>query len=260
MKPTFKLTTAGLVLCMILPVQVVSLHAAELKCLCTVAMTAMLGDLIPQFERSSGHQVTVDYGTVAALTNRVQSGEVADVVIVSGQQIDDLQKQGKVVSGSRVDVARVGYGVFVRSGAPKPDISSVDAFRRSLLAAQSIAYDNPAGGSPAGIYLSNLVERLGLATELKSKTKLLPVGGGSLQAVAKGEIEIAFSATSNIATDLGRGLDLVGPLPPEIQSYTLYAAGIVATGKQPEAGRALIAFMLSPSANEIMKAKGFEPR
>lgn len=232
-------------------------QAAEIKCLCPVAMRAVMADVAPKFEQESGHKLTVDYATVGAITDRVLKGETADVAIVSVQQSEDLQKQGKILSGSKADVAKVGYGVFVRRGAPKPDIGSVEALKRSLLAANSIAYGDPTAGGPSGIYLAGLMDRLGIAADMKPKTKLLPPGGPVIEAAARGDVEIAFSVSSDIATT--PGVDLVGPLPAEIQSYTRYAAGVVATSKELEAAKALIGFLASPAGQAALKAKGFEP-
>ena len=158
-------------------------RAAEIRLLCAVALHPAIDALIPDFEKSSGHKVTVAYGTAGAVADRVQKGEAADIVISSVPLIDQLQAQGKVVAGDRVIIAKVGVGVFVRKGAAKPDISSVDAFKRSMLAARSIAYPDPAGGGASGIYVASLLERLGIAAEMKPKTKLSPLGKCCTQAL-----------------------------------------------------------------------------
>ncbi len=215
-------------------------------------------ELIPKFEQSSGHKVTFDYGTVGGMTDRLQKGEAADVAIVSGPQIDVLEKQGKVAAGSRVNLAKVGIGVFVRKGAPKPDISSVEAFKRTLLAAKSIGYNDPAAGAPVSIYLIGALERLGIAAEMKPKTKVFQRRADRFEAVARGDVEIGFNQISEIVA--APGVELVGPLPAAIQNYTLFAAGIVVDSKQQDAGKALIQFISSPAAAAVMKTKGFEPR
>src|ERR1044071_7871151 len=148
--------------------------AAEIRLLSASALHPAIDALIPDFEKSSGHKVTVDYGTAGAIADRVQKGEAADIVTSSVPMIDRLQSQGKVVAGDRVIIAKVGVGAFVRKGAVKPDISSADAFKRAMLAARSIAYPDPAGGGASGIYVASLLERLGIAGEMKPKTKLLP--------------------------------------------------------------------------------------
>lgn len=230
--------------------------AAEIKFLCPLAMTTVMSELIPQFERASSHKVTVEYATVGVITDRILKGVAADVTIVAKGQSNELQKQGKIVAGSRADIARVGYGLYVRKGAPKVEIQSVDALKRSLLAAKSIVYGDPAGGGPSGIYAARLMERLGIAAQVKPKTKLPPPGPTVLEAVAKGDAEIGLGLTSATA----EGVELVGPLPAEVQSYAEYAAGLLVTSKQAEAGKALIAFLASSAGKSILKSKGFEPR
>jgi molybdate transport system substrate-binding protein len=148
-------------------------RAAEVKLLSASALHPAIDALIPDFEKSSGHKITVAYGTAGAVADRVQKGEAADIVISSVPMIDRLQAQGKVVAGDRVIIAKVGVGAFVRKGSAKPDISSVDAFKRSMLAARSIAYPDPAGGGASGIYVASLLERLGIAVEMKPKTKAI---------------------------------------------------------------------------------------
>lgn len=233
-------------------------NAAEVKLFCPVAMKGVMSDLVPQFERSSGHKVAIEYGTVGALVDRLIKGESGDVAIVSGPRHDDLQKQGKMVGGSRVDIARVGVGVFVRAGAPKPDISTVDALKRTLLGARAISYGDPAKGGVSGTHMANLVERLGIAAEMKAKTKLLPDSQVVLEAVAKGDAELGFGLTSDAV--LVSGVELVAALPAEVQNFTLYAAGIIANSKGAVAGEALIKFLSSPAAHAVLKTKGFEPR
>jgi molybdate transport system substrate-binding protein len=229
--------------------------AAEIRLLSASALHPAIDALIPDFEKSSGHKITVAYGTAGAVADRVQNGEAADIVISSVPMIDRLQAQGKVVAGGRIIIAKVGVGAFVRKGAAKPDISSVDAFKHSMLAARSIAYPDPAGGGASGIYVASLLERLGIAAEMKPKTKLSTLG--TLYAsVASGEVEIGFNQVSEILAQ--PTVELAGPLPPAIQNYTQFAPGIVTGSSQADAARALIAFLSSPAAQSVLKAKGFE--
>ena len=232
--------------------------AAEVKLLSPVAMRGVMPDVVSQFERSSSHKVTIEFATVGVITDRLLKGEAADVTIVSAPQMEELQKQGKIVAESRADIARVGVGVFVRTGAAKLDIGSVDAFKRTLLDAKSISYGDPASGGVSGTHMAGLVERLGIAAEIKPKTQLFPNSQTVLEAVAKGNVEIGIGLTSD--TTLVSGVDLAGALPAEIQNFTLYAAGIVATSKQVDAGKALINFFSSPATQAILKAKGFKSR
>ncbi len=229
--------------------------AAEIKILCAVALEPAMVALLPDFEKASGHKVTIAYGPAGAVVNRVQKDEAADIVISAAPLIDQLQAQGKVVAGSRVSFAKVGVGVFVRKGAAKPDISSADAFKRSLLAAKSIAYVDPAGGGASGIYVASLLERLGIAMEMKPKTTLFPPGKGLYAGVAAGEADIGFNQISEILT---QPVEFAGPLPSAIQNYTQFVPGIVTGSSQTDAARALITFLSSPAAQTVLKAKGFE--
>jgi molybdate transport system substrate-binding protein len=230
--------------------------AAEIKLLCAVALHPGMAALIPDFEKSSGHKVTIAYGTAGAVADRIQKGEVADIVISAVPQIDQLQAQSKVAAGGRVIIAKVGVGVFVRKGAAKPDIGSADAFKRSMLAARSIAYPDPAGGGASGIYVASLLERLGIAGEMKPKTKLFPPSEVLYASVAGGDVEIGFNQISEILAQ--PTVDLAGPLPATIQNYTQFAPGIVTGSGQSDAARTLVTFLSSPTAQSILKAKGFE--
>ena len=230
-------------------------RAAEIKLLSASALHPAIDALIPDFEKSSGHKVTVVYDTAGAVADRVLKGEAADIVTSSVPMIDRLQAQGKVVVGDRAIIAKVGVGVFVRKGAARPDISSVDAFKRSMLAARSIAYPDPAGGGASGIYVASLLERLGIAAEMKPKTKLSTLG--TLYAsIASGEVEIGFNQVSEILAQ--PTIELTGPLPPAIQNYTQFASGIVTGSSQADAARALVTFLSSPASQTVLKAKGFE--
>ena len=229
--------------------------AVEIKLLSASALHPAIDALIPDFEKSSGHKVTVGYGTAGAVAGDVQKGEPADIVISSVPMIDRLQAQGKVLAGDPVIMAKVGVGAFVRKGDAKPDISSVDAFRRSMLAARSIAYPDPAGGGASGIYLAGLLEQLGIAAEMKPKTKLSTLAT-LYTSVASGEVEIGFNQVSEILAQ--PTVELVGPLPQAIQNYTQFIAGIVMGSGQLDAARALVTFLYSPEAKTVLKAKGFE--
>ena len=229
--------------------------AADVKLLGGFSMRVLFSELLPQFEKSSGHNVTLEYDTLGANRDRVMQGEAVDVVIVTPAQNEELQKQGKLLAGSRAELARVGYGVFVKTGAARPDLGTVDAFKRTILAAKSIALGDPAGGGPLGVYSAGLMQRLGLAEELKAKTKLFPSGTEVAQAVAKGEGEIGIG----LASDAVIIPSLVAiPLPAEIQTYTVYTLGIVASSKHVDAAKALIAFLTSSAAKQALAAKGFE--
>lgn len=231
--------------------------AADIKMLSGTSMRVLLPELLPQFEKSSGHRVTVEYGTLGAIADRVMKGKAADVVIVTDAQNEQLQKQGGLLAGSQAGLARVGYGAFVKTGAARPEVGTVDAFKRTMLVAKSIALGDPAGGGPLGIYTAGLMQRLGLAADLKAKAKLFPSGTQVAEAVARGECEIGIGLASDAVVVPG----LVAiPLPAEIQSYTTYALGIVASSKQVDATKALIAFLTSPATKQVLAAKGFQPQ
>jgi molybdate transport system substrate-binding protein len=232
-----------------------SARAAEIKLLCAVALHPAIDALLPDFEKSSGHKVTVAYGTAGAVANRIEKGEAADIAISSVPMIDRLRTQGKVVAGDGAIIAKIGVGAFVRRGAAKPDISSPDAFKRSMLAVRSIAYPDPARGGASGIYVASLLERLGIAAEMKPKTKL-SVLGTLYASVAKGEVEIGFNQISEILAQ--PTVELVGPLPSAIQNYTQFVPSIVTGSSQTDAARELVTFLYSPAAKTVLKAKGFE--
>jgi molybdate transport system substrate-binding protein len=235
-------------------------NAAEIRVLSAGSLKLALNQLLPDFQKASGDTVTIDYGTAGAIVGRIQKGEPADVAIVSRSQLETLESQGKVAQGSRVNIAGVGVGVAIRKGAPKPDLSSVEAFKRALMSARSIGYVNPALGSSSGIYVAGMLERLGIAQDLKSKIRLVTVESdidGVFQGVASGEIEMQIGQISEIA--ISPGVELAGPLPSEIQNFTLLAAGVVAAGKAPEPARAFIKFIAAPAAALVLKANGFQP-
>jgi molybdate transport system substrate-binding protein len=229
--------------------------AAEIKLLSASALHPAIDALMPEFEKISGHKVTVAYGTAGAVADRIQKGEAADVVTSSVPMIDGLQAQGKLVAEDRVVIAKVGVGAFVRRGAAKPDLSSVDAFKRAMLSAGSIAYPAPAGGGASGIYVASLLDRLGIAAEMKPKTKLSTLAT-LYTSVAGGEVEIGFNQVSEILAQ--PTVELAGPLPSAIQNYTQFAPGIISGTSHAEAARALVTFLSSPPAQAVLKAKGFE--
>ena len=229
---------------------------AEIKVLTAGAFKQVLLALVPDFERTSGHKVTVENDTVGALTKRIAGGEAFDLAVLTPKAVDDLAKEGKFAAGSRANLARVGVGVVVKDGTPKPDIGSVAAFKQALLAAKSVAYIDPAAGGSSGIYVAGLLDKLGIAAEVKPKAKLIP-GGAVAEHVARGEAELGIHQISEILPV--KGITLVGPLPAEIQNYTVYAAGVGAHAKESDAAKALIKTLTSPAAAEVLKSKGMEP-
>jgi molybdate transport system substrate-binding protein len=229
---------------------------AEIKVLTAGAFKRALLAMLPQFERQSGHKVIVDNDTVGALTKRIEAGAAFDLAVLTPTAVDSLSKKGKLVPGSGRNLARVGIGVVVKEGAPKPDIGSVDAFKKALLAAGSIAYIDPAAGGSSGIYVAGLLERLGIAAEMKGKSRLIS-GGAVGEHIARGEAELGIHQISEILPV--KGITLVGPLPAEIQSYTIYAAGVSTNAKEADTARDLLKALTGPSVAEVLRSKGMDP-
>jgi molybdate transport system substrate-binding protein len=229
---------------------------AEIKVLTAGAFKQVLLALLPEFEKQSGHKVTVDNDTVGALTKRIEAGEGFDLAVLTPGALDSLSNKGKFAPGSGRNLARVGIGVVVKEGTPKPDIGSVEAFKKALLAAKSIAYIDPAAGGSSGIYVAGLLDKLGIAAEVKGKSKLIP-GGAVAEHVARGEAELGIHQISEILPV--KGVTLVGPLPADIQNYTIYAAGIGASAKEPDAANALLKVLAGAAAVEVLKSKGMDP-
>jgi molybdate transport system substrate-binding protein len=232
-----------------------SATAAEIKVLTAGAYKQVLVALIPDFEKQTGHKVTVDNDTVGALSKRIEGGEAFDVAVLTPGAVKELAGKGKLVADSGSTLARVGVGVMVKAGAPAPDISSVDAFKRALLAAKSVAYIDPASGGSSGIYVAGLLDKLGIADQVKPKAKLKK-GGYVADLIASGEAELGIHQISEIVPV--KEVTLIGPLPAEIQNYTVYAAGIGAGSKDAEAAKALIKALTGPAAAAVLKSKGME--
>ncbi|SDT47840.1 substrate-binding domain-containing protein [Bradyrhizobium canariense] len=232
--------------------------AAEVRVMISGGLTAAYNALVPEFERATGNKVITAYGpsmgtTVNAIPVRLERGEPADVLIMVGYALGDLVKQGKVAADSRVDLVKSPIGIAVKSGAPKPDISSADAVKHALLAAKSVAYSD----SASGVYVSTeMFQRLGIVEDMKGKARQIPaepVAG----VVARGDAEIGLQQISEMLPV--PGVDIVGPLPADLQKITVFSAGIVTTSKEPDAGKALIKFLASPAAGAAIVKSGMEP-
>jgi len=229
-------------------------QAAELKVLSSNAIKTVLEELIPQFEKATEHKVALTLGTAAELKVAIEKGAAFDVAIGTAAGIDDLAKQGKVDPNAKAALARSGVGMAVKKGAPKPDISTTEAFTKTLLDAKSICFVEQGN---SGIYLKTLFVRLGIAEQIKDKLKPLPASNPAAHAVANGEAEIGMTQISEILPYAGA--ELVGPLPAEIQLTTVFAAGVAANSKETAAAKALVEFLNAPAANVVKKAKGLEP-
>ncbi len=227
-------------------------QSAEIQVLSSAAFKAAYLALVPAFERTSGHRVTTRWMPGVDVLKRVKEGEASDLVILQAGDIDALIAVGRVVAGSRVDLARSAVGVAVRAGTPRPDVSSAAALTRALHAAGSVAYST----GPSGVYILKLFERLGVAGEVKAKSRQVK-GEPVAAVVARGEAEIGFQQVSELLPV--PGIDFLGPLPDEIQQITIFAAGLQTCAQSPAAAKLLMAFLTSPAAAPAVRASGMEP-
>jgi molybdate transport system substrate-binding protein len=231
-------------------------RAAELKVLSSVALTSVLDELTPEFEKQTGNKLNIGYGLAADLRNRILDGEMADVIILTRPMMDQLEKQNKIVGKSLANVGGTPVSMAAHSGAPKPDISSVDAVKRTLLSARSVVYADPAKGGVSGVHFARVLDHLGIAEQMKAKTILVP-GAQAAELVARGEAELGIAQASEIVAVTGA--QLVGPLPGELASMTMFAAAIGAGSQSSEAANALVRFLTGSQAAPRLKARGFEP-
>jgi molybdate transport system substrate-binding protein len=210
--------------------------------------------LSAQFGRDTGHKIHAIFGPVGGMQAKLKGGEKADVIVLSTAAMDELDKAGSLVAGSRAELGRATAGVGVRAGAPQPDISSPEAFKKTLLAARTVAYTNPAAGGTAGIYMTALLERLGLTDEVKKRAVLQSSGSAVADAVANGAAEVGISFTSELLPN--KGVKVVGPIPQSIGLVVTYVAGISSGAAQAEPARALITYMTRPESRNHFKEAG----
>jgi molybdate transport system substrate-binding protein len=230
--------------------------ADEIRVLSTGAPAEIVKHLAAKFARESGHRILVTVANPATILQKLSGGETPDIVVAPAPVVDSLAKSGTLLPGSRVDLARVGVGAVVREGAPLPEISTVDAVRKMLAGARSIVYPDPAGGGQTGAALARMIDRMGLTEIVKPKLTLRQAIAGGVALVADGAAEIGLFNISEVLP-VG-GVALVGPLPPGLQSYIVFAAAIHARSASPAPARALIEAMSDPSAREHWKAGGLE--
>jgi len=230
-------------------------QSTPLRVVISDGMKPSLEALIPQIEHATGHSVTPHFDSSKRLAEDILGGESFDVVLLTSDVIDELIKQGKVEAGTSVEIARTGIGVGVRAGAPKPDISTPEALKRAILNAKLISF-NPTGAS--AIHNRDMLERLGIADQMKSKLLLDPGPGMPQQKVAEGKADLVFTLIPEIK--FFHGVDYVGPVPAEFQSYINFAAAISANTQNAQAAKAVIQFLKTPDASATMTAKGVEPR
>jgi len=228
-------------------------NAAEVKVIAGAGMRGAFEELVPQFERATGHKIVIQYGGGGALRKQIEAGEAFDLVIIDSAEVDNLIKQGKIAGDTRMDIVRGVIGVAVREGSPKPDISSVDAFKTTLLSVKSFTY---APDSPYGRHLSQAFDRLGIAEQLKATTKPNALARVP-EVLAAGEVELAIAGIPTLLSV--KGVQIVGPLPGELQSAFVNTAGLGVAAKEPDAAKALIKYLATLEAASVIRAKGLEP-
>jgi molybdate transport system substrate-binding protein len=232
---------------------------SEIKVVATTAMKTVFEELAPQFARATHNRLVVELGPSLRLEKELGEGKAADVAIVSRNGIKDLEARGRIAAGSAVHIADSTIGVAVAKGAPKPDIATPERFKRAMLAAKSIACSKPVGGGQSGAHLAKVFEQLGITDEMQPKSKYGAGGAAGLAGlvVLRGEAEIGIQQMAELMAV--EGIDVVGPLPRELQSVTPFVAGVTTDASQPDAAKALIQFLTTPEAKRVIKAKGLEP-
>jgi molybdate transport system substrate-binding protein len=230
--------------------------AAEIRILSAAVMKTVFDQTVDGFERASGHRLIISYGTMGAINQRILDGETADLTIGSTASMAGLVQKGKISSESSLTIAKVGVGVVVPAGTPKPRMGSIEDFKRALLAAKTVVYADPAGGGAAGIHVGRVIEKLGISEQVKPKTKFGAGGDVTEVTLAQGEGTLGVTQISEIVDK--PGAEFVGPLPDELQNYTGITAGSPTGAKQPEAVAAFMAFLKSPTTAAAMKAKGMQ--
>jgi molybdate transport system substrate-binding protein len=235
----------------------VPVAAEEIKVQSAGAVRAIVTELSEAFRQETGNTVSLAFGTVGVSRDKLAGSDPLDVVIMTDVAIDAAIREGRVVSGTRTDLARTGMGVAVREGAPRPDIATPEALKATLLAANSLVYVDPAQGATSGIHFKSVLERLGIADAVRAKTQLV-AGGYPAEKVASGEVEMVVHQISEIVPV--KGVVLVGPLPGDLQKVTVYSAGLVTRSQQPSAGRAFMAFLARPAFRAKFAAAGLDYR
>jgi len=230
--------------------------AAEIKVYSTVGVKSALEELAPKFEQTTGNKLNISWGLISSFTKKAQDGDVPDVLIVSRAGIDGLTKDGKIAAGAPT-LSKSIFAFGIKHGAPTPDISTVDALKKTLLAARAVGYTDPAAGGASGVHFVKMAEKLGIAAEIKAKSKFPPTAGFVGTLLTSGEVDIAFQSKPELTTTAG--VDVVGPPPGDLGQTVVYAAGVGAGAKDAAASNALVKFLASPEAQAVFKAKGFDP-
>jgi molybdate transport system substrate-binding protein len=237
--------------------QTTAVSAADLKVYSTIGVKSAVEELAPRFEKATGNKLVITWGLISSLSKKAQDGDVPDVLIVSAAAIDGLTKAGKIAAGSGKTLGSSVFAFGVKQGAPKPDISTVDALKKTLLAARAVGYTNPTAGGASGVYFAKMIEKLGIASEIKGKAKFPPPAGFVGTLLTSGEVDIAFQTKPELTTT--PGVDVIGPPPGDLGQTNVFAAGVGAASKNGEAGNAFLKFLTSPEAQAVFKTKGFDP-
>ena len=232
-------------------------QAAEIRALIALGFKDVTEDIGPKFEKASGHKLAVKFENFGAVLKMAQGSEAADIIIMPRRGIDTLLKDGNATKGSETDLARSEIVVFVRKGAPKPNVSTPDALKRSLLAAKSIAYSDPAAGGASAVHFAKVIDQLGIAKELKPKTITAKPGRDNGDLVAAGKAELGVNQLQVIMPV--SGIEIAGPLPGDLQSVTVFTSAILARAKNAAAAQALVKFLRTPEAAKVIRAKGMNP-
>ena len=230
--------------------------AAEIKVYSTVGVKSAIEELAPKFEQATGNKLAISWGLISSFTKKAQDGDVPDVLIVSRASIDSLTKDGKITAGGPTLASSI-FAFGVKHGAPKPDISTVDAMKKTPLSARAVGYTDPAAGGASGVYFSKMIEKLGIASEIKAKSKFPPPAGFVGTLLTSGEVDIAFQTKPELTTT--EGVDVVGPPPGDLGQTNVFAAGVGANAKDTATANAFLKFLTTPEAQALFKAKGFDP-
>jgi molybdate transport system substrate-binding protein len=228
-------------------------HGAEIKVMAANAIKEPYLELVSKFEKTSGHKVVTTWGGTEAIHKKVSGGEVTDIVIIASTNVDTLISEGKLAPASRTDFASAVIGVAIRTGLPKPDISSAEAVKNAVLSAKSVAYSS----GPTGFYLADLFKKMGIADQIKDKVRQPASGVQIGELLARGEADLGFQQVSELVHV--NGIDFLGPLPRDIQYTTVYSAGLHAAAPTADAAKALVKFLTAPEAGPIVRKAGLEP-
>ena len=234
-----------------------AVSGAEIKVYSTIGVKSVLEELAPKFEKETGNKLSITWGLILAFTKKAQEGDVPDVLVVSRASIDSLTKDGKIAAGSDATLAKSAFAIAVKRGAPKPDISSAEALKSALLAARAVGYSDPAAGGASGVHFAKVIERLGIAPEIKAKSKFPPAAGFVGTLLVSGEIDIAVQSKPELSST--EGVEIVGPLPGDLGSTTVFAAGVGTSSPNSETAKTLVKFLTSPEAQAAFTKHGFDP-